>query len=482
MEISEIVTSTTTVRKPKVAIIGAGVSGLLAARHLKDIADIKVYESREDVGGLWLYSEHSERSHPNLESNAFYNLYGCLQSSLYHNMITNAPKECMTFKDFKHSEDTPYIMHSKTFYNYLKEYAAKFDLMRHIELNRTVTSLKAIKDKENRYRIQHICTNIKEDTEVVEDFFDHVVVCNGHCSVPNMPNFEGTDSFEGTQFHIHQLKKMEPQDFDEKAVLIVGAWISANDLILNLFFREDTKDLVHPKKVYITGRTTELIEKSKDLQELNDMGLLEIKKGNVTRINPNSVEFGDGTEEEIDTIIYSTGYRYSIPFIDPKDKIIEFDTKQKDGYYFGPLYKRMFCINEPNIYFVGLVEKAPLIHYIHERQVFLIKELILGKISLPSKREMLSELEKDLSEHEERDEKLRKFFKFNKKGYSHKEYSSELEQLTTMKVDTINYELLEPAHKAKAELEKSGSIVKIKSFDFSKYLDDIGFNPTSYKF
>lgn len=233
---------------------------------------------------------------------------------------------------------------------------------------------------------------------------------------------------------------MEPEDFDGKRVLIVGAWISANDLILNLFFREETKDLVHPKKVFITGRTTELIEKSDDLQEINDLGLLEVKKGNVVKINPNSVEFGDGTEEEIDTIIYSTGYKYSIPFIDPKDKIVEFDSKQKDGYYFGPLYKRMFCINEPSIYFVGLVEKAPLIHYIHERQIMLIKELILGKISLPTKREMLNELEKDLSAHEERGQKLQKFFKFNNNGFSHKEYSKELEQLTSMEVDTINYE------------------------------------------
>ena len=101
---------------PKIAIIGAGVSGLLSARHLKDIADIKVYESKADIGGCWLYSKYNERTYPDIEKNAYYKLYGNLHSSLYHNLLTNIPKQCMTFKDFYHSEETPYIMKSETFH------------------------------------------------------------------------------------------------------------------------------------------------------------------------------------------------------------------------------------------------------------------------------------------------------------------------------------------------------------------------------
>ena len=39
-----------------VAIIGAGPSGLSAARHLKDVPGIKkltVFEAKNDIGGLW---------------------------------------------------------------------------------------------------------------------------------------------------------------------------------------------------------------------------------------------------------------------------------------------------------------------------------------------------------------------------------------------------------------------------------------------
>lgn len=37
----------------RVAIIGAGPSGLAAARHIPGAI---VYEAKEDVGGVWLYT------------------------------------------------------------------------------------------------------------------------------------------------------------------------------------------------------------------------------------------------------------------------------------------------------------------------------------------------------------------------------------------------------------------------------------------
>ena len=40
-------------KKPKVCVIGAGISGLLALRHIKDFANIICYEMKSNVGGLW---------------------------------------------------------------------------------------------------------------------------------------------------------------------------------------------------------------------------------------------------------------------------------------------------------------------------------------------------------------------------------------------------------------------------------------------
>jgi len=45
---------------PKVAIIGAGISGILSARHLQDTCDVKVFEARDTFGGLWNYTPENE--------------------------------------------------------------------------------------------------------------------------------------------------------------------------------------------------------------------------------------------------------------------------------------------------------------------------------------------------------------------------------------------------------------------------------------
>ena len=279
----------TSSKLPKVAIIGAGVCGILSARHLKDVADIKVYESKEDIGGIWLYTEFSERNHPDLGSNAYYNLYKNLHSSLYHSLLTNIPKECMTFKDFYHSKETPYIMKSEVFHEYIKSYVNSYDLSKYISLNTTVTSLKVKDEADHRYEITSVPTQVSQDSEPKTDYFDYVLICNGHFTVPNVPDFEGRDTFEGTQFHMHELRKLEPHEFDDKNVLIVGAWVSANDLIVNIMYREETRDLVHPKKIFLTSRDTSAMEKSEDYAEAIERGQLVIKPGNVSKITKDTV-------------------------------------------------------------------------------------------------------------------------------------------------------------------------------------------------
>ena len=54
---------------------------------------------------------------------------------------------------------------------------------------------------------------------------------------------------------------------------------------------------------------------------------------NVSKIKEESVIFEDGSELEIDTIIYATGYKYCLPFFDPEDKIVEFEDNTNSGHY-----------------------------------------------------------------------------------------------------------------------------------------------------
>jgi cation diffusion facilitator CzcD-associated flavoprotein CzcO len=98
------------IERPKVVVIGAGPYGLTATRYLSTIADVTTFEAKETVGGVWYYTDVTEETHPDLENDPFYKLYGHLHSSMYKNLSCNIPKWCMTFKDFPHDKLSDTIM------------------------------------------------------------------------------------------------------------------------------------------------------------------------------------------------------------------------------------------------------------------------------------------------------------------------------------------------------------------------------------
>lgn len=64
--------------KKKIAIIGAGPSGICAAKHSLDRAhDVTVFEQNSDIGGTWIYTDETE-----------YNSYGLpIHSSIYKGLM-----------------------------------------------------------------------------------------------------------------------------------------------------------------------------------------------------------------------------------------------------------------------------------------------------------------------------------------------------------------------------------------------------------
>ena len=58
--------------------------------------------------------------------------------------------------------------------------------------------------------------------------FDYVVVASGHFSVPNVPYFEGFETFQGRVLHSHDFR--DATEFKGKDVLVVGRRYSAEDI------------------------------------------------------------------------------------------------------------------------------------------------------------------------------------------------------------------------------------------------------------
>ncbi|XP_059318260.1 flavin-containing monooxygenase FMO GS-OX5-like isoform X2 [Lycium ferocissimum] len=80
----------------KVAVIGAGVSGLVTARELqREGHRVTVFEKSNKLGGLWVYNPQIETDPLSVDPNR-----EIIHSSLYKSLRTNLPRQLMSFSDY----------------------------------------------------------------------------------------------------------------------------------------------------------------------------------------------------------------------------------------------------------------------------------------------------------------------------------------------------------------------------------------------
>lgn len=108
----------------------------------------------------------------------------------------------------------------------------------------------------------------------------------------------------------------------------------------------------------------------------------------VSRLAGRVVEFADGSREEIDEIIYCTGYRTAMPFL--AEEVFSAQDNRV------PLYLRVFHPEHPSLYFVGLLQAVgwgflPLF----EAQARLVTAHLRGDYALPSGQRMRAAIEVD---------------------------------------------------------------------------------------
>ena len=97
-----------------------------------------------------------------------------------------------------------------------------------------------------------------------------------------------------------------------------------------------------------------------------------------------TVRFADGSEEEIDLVVYCTGYKITFPFLDP-EVFAAPDNRM-------PLYRRVVSVEHPGLYFIGFVQPLGPIMPIAEAQSEWVADLLAGRAALPSAAEMRSEI------------------------------------------------------------------------------------------
>ena len=396
----------------KVCIIGAGCSGFTMAKRLKDHGiGYDCFEMSDEIGGNWYYKN------PNGAS------------SCYESLHIDTSKWRLAFEDFPVPEDWPDFPHHSQLFQYFKDYVEHFDLRDSITFNTEVKH--AERDEDGRWQV----TLSNGETRS----YGALIVANGHHWDPRWPEYPG--EFNGYQVHSHHYRDpFEPYDFRGKRVLIVGAGNSAMDISSELSQRPIAEKLfmsmrrgvwVLPK--YIDGQPADKAvlpawmpskigialaraKIKKTIGKMEDYGLPKpdheplgahpsvsgefltrvgcgdiTPKGAMDRLDSDGVVFADGSREQIDAIVWATGYKVSFPFFDDPALIPE------ENQF--PLFKRMIKPNFENLYFLGLAQPLPTLVNFAEQQSKLVAAHLAGSYVLPSTSEMESTIRTDEKAH-----------------------------------------------------------------------------------
>jgi trimethylamine monooxygenase len=194
--------------------------------------------------------------------------------------------------------------------------------------------------------------------------FDWVVVATGHFSVPNVPYFTGIETFPGRVLHAHDFRSAN--EFTGKNVLIVGASYSAEDIGLQCH-------KYGAKSVTMCWRTQPMgfhWPESVDERPL------------LTGINGRTVSFKDGSSKEFDAIVLCTGYQHHFPFLDDELKL-----RTHNRMHPPHLYKGIFWLDNPKLIYLGMQDQFYTFS-MFDAQAWYTRDVILGRIKLPSKQEM----------------------------------------------------------------------------------------------
>jgi trimethylamine monooxygenase len=346
----------------RVAICGGGPSGLSqlhafesARKEGCQIPEIVCYEKQNDLGGQWNYSwrtgldEYNEPVH----------------SSMYHNLWTNLPKECSEFIDYtfdKHfGQSITSFPPRSVLYDYIVGYAKQNNILEYIHFNKIV---RWIYYSEEKKRFCLLIKDLKKD-EIQHEEFDYVIIASGHYSSPSIPYFEGIETFPGPLLHSHDFRFAS--QFRDKRVLLIGNGISGEDIALQLY-------KYGSKSIFISYRT-----KPKEFQWTKQIKEVPL----VTKIDKQTIYFKDNSSEEVDAIIYCTGYFHYFPFIDDNLRL-----KTSEQIYPSDLYKTIVWLNQPRLFYLGM-QRLTFSFNIGNIQSSFVRDVILGKIILPLTKQQM---------------------------------------------------------------------------------------------
>lgn len=313
------------------AIIGAGPSGLSAARALQKAGiAFDGYEASRGVGGLW------DIENP--------------RSTMYESAHLISSRTTTEFAEFPMDSRADYPSH-RTLIRYFRDFADQFGLTERFRFDTKVTALERGEDGEWMLRADG-------PDGPLEQRYAGVILANGTLAEPNIPSFRG--EFTGELLHTSAYKSAT--QLSGKRVLIIGAGNSGCDIAVDAVHHAASVDMSVRRGYYFVprylfGRPSDTLNQGRPLPArlkqfidtrvlraftgdpvrfgfpapdyrlyeshpivntliLNHLGQGDLAiRPDVDRFDGRTVHFRDGSRGDYDLVLLATGYTLDYPFV-----------------------------------------------------------------------------------------------------------------------------------------------------------------------
>jgi trimethylamine monooxygenase len=346
----------------RVAVIGAGPSGLAALRAFQSAAakgtkipEVVCFERQDEWGGLWNYTwrtgtdEYGEPVH----------------SSMYRYLWSNGPKEALEFADYTFDEHFGVPIGSypprEVLWDYIKGRVEKAGVRNWVRFRTPVRHV-SYDQASGKFTVE--AHDLVHDRQYSEPF-DYVIVATGHFNTPNVPQFEGFRSFGGRVMHAHDFR--DALEFVGKDILIVGTSYSAED-IGSQCYKYGCKSVTISHRTAATGYDWP--------EAFSEVPLLQ-------RVEGKKAVFKDGsTRSNIDAIILCTGYLHHFPYMQDDLRL-----KTKNRMWVANLYKGVVWEDNPKLFYLGMQDQYYTFN-MFDAQAWFARDVILGRLKLSSQADM----------------------------------------------------------------------------------------------
>ncbi len=404
--------------KPEVAIVGAGPAGLVAARYLLAHGfEPVLFEQRNSLGGQWNT--------------------GGAHSGIWPAMVTNTSWITTQFSDLSWPAGTAMFPHNREVAAYLRRYSDRFDITRRIRLGKRVERIET--GGAGAWRVSSTSQN---NGSARTETFPYVIVASGRYCAPKTAEIPGLESFSGEIAHTFAYRG--PEAYRGQRVLVAGCSISAVEIAPELamggaarvlssmrrqryvlqrivegvpidllaFTRAGVlagerlpREMVSAQFRQFIERTSGSPERWGGLPADPDPFVAGITQGQfylplvaerrilpkpwMASVRGRRVSFADGTEEEVDAILFGTGFRIHLPFLEERIRTLT----GADGPALK-LYRHTFHPRLPGLAFLGLFHQSGPYFPVLELQARWIAYSWSGLCRPVSPEEMTEELDR----------------------------------------------------------------------------------------